>query len=1016
MAKKSLKAPHKEPSKKAKAVLGHVDCVPFTFTDAEDARIYYEVEHLLKKLQAEPSAEALVAVQHKLMELERYPTVVAVVSGRFPLLFSELVQFDQDLGVARAEPLRVSGVKWDVWCRNTWLTNACAVEDIGDQALITLATLPQLLRSIDKDDEGTENEVWSALHVLLWALRCSAIGSSVAALLESCEELWLLVESEVAQTGRHVGVKLLLLDLLSALALHVDSSPTLSKRLLALVAKMAQLPLPVHFHTAVKLYYGCAAAEQADEGGAMGKAHEQLLDAWAQMTQQSAAIPLALQLSAYIVGEEGKQTIETATQLHRLLRNSSGGGGDAVVDAETVTAFYKKACELPAAARAFCVHALPGNPLLWLHRALVKSPTAQLVAAVADVLTDVVLDAALVDESAGLSNSRNALSGKSAYAQLCLQQLWASGMSVSLSNLLNARDLAIKAAVVHLLQRLATLTPRDCSARRVLLGSPSISLVIGVLAVIAESDSVKGELKRKAVRAVVEHAFDLVCALNHAELNSVFSDSIVMSVSTIISEGKDIPALLQKGLQALAHLAAAFPMAASMTLDFDFLAEQCTIADPPSVGVGALIVGSLRVMSAIVAMQSDVVTFEWIEILLGVLKSLERWRDEVPGLDAALWQCVRHTVEASEDCGEYLFTEEGLEVFYKELKRMKCEAAHHTDIMPSLFAIAVRLQLSGHALVNAAAQEVIACVPAAQWTWDMCDSALRFLTESCRSLNCNKADEAAAQRIVTAAVAVLYGAEQSYLHQLASARDDFVRSLSGSGLAAHAVTALFDLADAAAATLSAADAAAVPCEVAKLRGAALPLLQRLLATCPTVRLPASAERAQRLCSALAGSTSSACTPQLLEAVLLLVEGTCAGGTPAGPSSDTGEMLQVWSSLTSIAQQAAGKVGEDAWSAVLGRTYAAAHNLFLASSAIPIVGECDPRVDFVGQCGLLHLSKAECTAFLQTVLHCDDVRASLRRAYGELYEAALERIADNDSHASGTVPLPLQRYLGEVKQS
>ncbi|KAG5469243.1 hypothetical protein LSCM4_02641 [Leishmania orientalis] len=1011
MAKTSLKAPHKKPSKKAKAVLGHVGCVPFTFTDAEDARIYDEVEHLLEKLQEEPSAEALVAVQYKLMELAGYPTVVAVIAGRFPLLFSALVHFEQDLGVARAEPLRVSGVKWDVWCRNTWLTNACAVEDIGDQALITLATLPQLLRSIEKNDEGTENEVWSALHVLSWALRCSAIGRSVAALLESCEELWLLVESEVAQTGQHVGVKLVVLDILSALALHIDSSPTLSKRLLTLVAKLTQLPLPVHFHTAVKLYYGCAAAEQADEGGAMEKAHEQLLDAWARMTQQSSAIPLALQLSEWIVGAEAKQTIETATQLHRLLRSSGGGGGGAAVDAKTVTAFHKKACELPTVARAFCVHALPGNPLLWLHRGLVNSPTAQLVIAVTDVLTDVVLDAALEDKSAWLSNS-----GKSAYAQLCLQQLWASGMSVSLSSLLSTHDLSIKAAVVHLLQRLATLTPRDCSARRVLLGSPSISLVVGVLAVIAESDSVKVELKKKPVRALAEHAFDLVCALDHAELNSVFSESIVTSVSTIVSEGKDIPALLQKGLQVLAHLAAAFPMAASMALDFDFLAEQCTIAGSPSVGVGALIVGSLRVMSAIVAMQSDVVTFEWIEILLGVLKRLERWRDEVPGLDATLWQCVRHTVEASEDCGEYLFTEEALEVFHKELKRVKCEAAHHKDIVPSLFAIAVRLQLSEHALVNTATQEVIACVPAAQWTWDMCDSALRFLTESCRSLNCNKADEAPAQRIVTAAVAVLYGAEQSYVHHLASARDDFVRSLSENGLAADAVTALFDLADAAAAALSAADAAAVPCEAAKLRGAALPLLQRLLATCPTVRLPASAKRAQRLCSALAGSTSSACTPQLLEAALLLVEGTCAGGTPAGPTADAGEMLQVWSSLTSIAQQAAGKGGEEAWSAVLGRTYAAAHNLFLASSVIPIVGECDPRVDFVGQCGLSHLSKAECAVFLQTVLHCDDVRASLRRAYGELYEAALERMADNTSRASGMVPISLQRYLGEVKQS
>lgn len=588
---------------------------------------------MLENLQSNTTIEAFVAVQRKLMELAAYPAVVAVAVGRFPLLFSVLARFKQDLCVADAEPVSVAGVAGDVWCRNTWLANACAVEDIGDQALATLASLPQLLRSIERDGDDTVNEAWSVLHVLSWALRCSAIGGSVTTLLESCEEFWLLVGSEVVTAGRRVGVQLVLLHLLSALALHVAFSTALHKRLLELMVELTQLSLPVHFYTAMTLYYGCAVIQQEDEGAAVEETHEQLRDAWARLTQQSARIPPALQAAEWIVGAEMKQRLETARQLYRLFRCSCSR---TVPDVKTVTAFHKKACELPAALRAFCVHALPGNALLWLHGALVNSSKAPLVAAITDTLADVVLDAAPESKAAETTGAGHARVGNSAYAQLCLQQLRVSGMSVSLSALLNRRDSAITAAVMRLLEWIAIRTPHEGSTRRVLLGAPSISLIVDVLAGIAKSDAVERELTKKTVRAAVETVFCLVCALDHAELTSVFSDSLVMSTSTLISEGKDDLTLLYHCLRALAHLATAYPMAASMALGFDFLAEQC----------------------AIVAQQPAVFTLERIEILLGILQNLDGWRHNVPELDVALWRCVRHTIEASEDCTEYLFTEE----------------------------------------------------------------------------------------------------------------------------------------------------------------------------------------------------------------------------------------------------------------------------------------------------------------------------------------------------------------------
>ncbi|GET92068.1 hypothetical protein, conserved [Leishmania tarentolae] len=1009
--KASSKTPPKEVGAKFHEALGHVDCAPFKFPDAEDARVYAEVQQLLGKLQSKPTVEAFVAVQRKLVDLKGYPTVLAVVAGRFPLLFSELARFEQDLDIAHTETMSVSGVTWDVWCRSMWLSNACAVGDIGDQALATLASLPELLRRMEKDGDDAVEEVWSVLHVLSWALRCSTMSGSVAKVLENCEELWLLVGSQVISTGPRVGVQLVLMDLLSALALHVALSAALHKRLLALVAELTQQSLPLHFHTAVKLYYACAVVEEESGGAALEKAYEQLRDAWARLTRQSALIPPSLQAEEWIFSTEAKHSLEIAKELHGLLRSRCN---DAPTDVEAVTTFRKKASELPVSVRAFCIHGLPGNPLQWLHQALLNSK-AHLTAVVTNTLADIVLDAANESEAADMTGDGDAHAGNNAYAQHCLHQLWVSGMGVSLSRLLKRRDPVITAAVMRLLQWIAIRTPHEGSTRRALLASPSISLVVDVVASIARSDAVKRELKKRDVRAVVEHIFCLTCALNHAELASVFNDSLVMLTGTLISEGKDDPSLLQRGSRALAHLAAIYPMAATMALDFEFIAEQCAISDVPSGSARALIVGTVNVMSCIVVQQPDVVTFEWIEILLAILRNLDGWRHKVPDLDITLWRCVRRTIEASEDCSEYLFTEEAHRVLQNELENMKCEGALLRDMMSSLLPIAARANPCEHLQLRTAAYEAIQCVPLTQWTEDICDGALRFLVAACPSPGPGKRDEATAQHAVTVAASVLYGAEVSQVCFPSSACDAFVRGLSEKGLATDAVTAVFDLADAAAAALSAPCASIAPCEATKLQVSLLPLIHSFLAICPMALSLAAAERAQYLCSVLAGAASSVCTPQLLQGALLLVEDTCCSGAHADLAPESIDMQQVWSNLTRIAGRAAGKEGDETWQALLRRVYKTAHNLILAFSAVPIMRESDPRLDFVGKCGLSHVSMGECAALFQTVLTYDDARAGLCRDYGELYSAALQYLEDQIHHARALVPPSLQQFLEEGAQ-
>ncbi|KAK7198987.1 hypothetical protein NESM_000866300 [Novymonas esmeraldas] len=1009
MARRTSKA---STSAQATVVFGDVDCAPFQFADAEDARVFAEVEQSLVKLQSKPTVDALVTAQRALVGLARYPTVVGVVASRYPLLLSALTQCERGLGIARAASLSVSGMKWDVWCRNAWLTNACAIEDIGDQALATLGALPQQLRSIREGSDGAVMEVWSVLRLLSWALRSSAMGGSVAALLESCDELWQLVEAEVVQAGRHVSLQLVLLDLLSALALHVAVSGALHTRLVALVALLAPLPMPAHLLTAARLYFACAVVRQdGDAADAVAHAHARLREACDGIELRFNGVPPELRAAEWVAGVDVGPAIDVAAQLHRLIRGSSSSSGAATtavaVDAKAVKAFTAKARELPVSVRAFCIHALPGNPLLWLHRALVQ---AQPVTAVIETLVDLVLDAA----PAGTMDT-HADATSNASVQPCLQQLWVGGMGVSLRGLLTRRDPAMTAAVVRLLRWIATRTPPKSVSRRALLSSPSVSLVADVLAGVAESAEVRSELQtKKAVRGVVEDACGLVCALTRDELTSVFTDSLVDTTSTLISAGTEHPLLLQHGLRALAHLAAAFPMAASMALDFDFVAQQCAEAAAPAAGVGALVVGSLDVMSAVVSQQPAAVTFEWIEILLAVLERLEGWRAAVPGLDVALWRCARRTVEASEDCHEYLLAGETQAALCGELKRTQHDEAHRRDVLSALLAIAACMSPVDAAAAHEAAHETLLCVPPSQWTLDMCSAALSFLAATCAPEETGAMDPSRSRRVAAAAAAVLNGAESSRVHLPASTIDTFVGLLAKRGDTAvtAVVSALFDLAGAAA-----DEPADQPEASAGLRGAALPLLHRLLVACPAARTAATAEQAERLLATVAAAAPShPGAPALLQAALCLVEDTCHSRPGAGDAvDDDAEAQRVWGTLTALAQGACERgAEEEAWRAVLGRVCATAHVVFLAGAAVPIAAEHDPRVRFVGTCSLPHPSIEESAALLQTVLHHDSARASLRRDYGDAYAAALHHLTDPAHHASGAVPLSLQRYLDEVK--
>lgn len=1017
------------------SAFGKVDCARFVFASADDAVVFAAVEEVLQNFQASPSARAFAAVQGKLVALAGYPLVTAVLAGRYPRLFSSLKTAEAALQAGAVAPMDVAGVSWDLWCRNTWLTNSCAVDDLGDVAQLTLPSLAALLRRVERDNDNHVNEVWSVLHILAWALRSSSAAGAIVESLTQCTALWELIETELITGGRHTSLQLVLLDLLGALALYASSSADLFTHLCAVAGARAQFLHPVHYHTAMRLCYACVLCDdEAQTNTRVTMQH--LRQAWASMKAQAGVIPAPLRATEWVVGDAAKAHLAIAARLHHCL----AAAPSTALDIAAVREFHATALLLPAEARAFCLYAMPGNALLWLHAMLEEAAAPpDLVAEVVTTLIDVVLgkspshvggDDAGDDNGSNDDDTKNYGSGRSreasameGYVQYCIQQLWMNGLSATLHTLLRRRDPAITAAVVGLLHHLAARSLHGSAARRVLLGSPAVSLVADVLSGVAESADVKAELKKAAVFDVVTAALRLVCVLETAELTSVLAESLVSTVGTLISEGKESVVLLRCGLRALARLASAFPMAGSMVLDFEFLTEQCGAAEPPTDASAAFVVGSLDVMSAIVVQQPAAVTFEWIETLLGIMQNLDGWRDSVANLDAALWRCVQYTVEASEDCNVYLFSEEAQDVLRNELERMKYQDPHLREILPSLLRIAVCMQAFERAKVNAAMQAVLASVPAKSWTAAMSEAALHFLVAAAAAPAEGEKEESdgrlSAQIVAALAERVMDGAQQSGVVVPMAALEEFSGGLEGKDVVSEVIAALFEQVDR---VVHSAEKANADEKSATLSCALLPLLHCVVSSCPSARTEATAASAAQFltCVAAAADDDGAGlnTPAVIDAALLLVSDACAINFADADADDetkrTRLMEKLWSSLDTVTREAIAKSDEAGWQRVLSRVFGTAHALLLGSTTVPFRADGDPRLDFVGSCGLPNVAVEPCNALVQTVLNYNDARMYLQHKYAPAYFSSLEYMADPAHNIGGVVPLPLMRYLSEAK--
>lgn len=204
---------------------------------------------------------------------------------------------------------------------------------------------------------------------------------------------------------------------------------------------------------------------------------------------------------------------------------------------------------------------------------------------------------------------------------------------------------------------------------------------------IATGDDVEGFVKEVDNAGWIAAMLGTLGELTPEEM-VVVTEDLVADVSTFASAAKEHPAVLHRCLDLLPRLAKAHPLAASMTVDFDFLQEQLAIPDPPNEVNAAFIVASLQMMAAIASEQSAAVTFEWIEILVAAFQRSEEWKSSVPGYAHAVWNCLLTSLTSSEDSGQYFFDEPTVTTAVKDAMAQCADGKAEPLVVPVVVRVA----------------------------------------------------------------------------------------------------------------------------------------------------------------------------------------------------------------------------------------------------------------------------------------------------------------------------------------
>ncbi|RNF12722.1 uncharacterized protein Tco025E_06483 [Trypanosoma conorhini] len=245
------------------------------------------------------------------------------------------------------------------------------------------------------------------------------------------------------------------------------------------------------------------------------------------------------------------------------------------------------------------------------------------------------------------------------YYQNCLvEHFFLLGGVVLLEDLLTDYSNSVVVGALRLLQSLLQFSDEG---RNVILASKCIEVLCGAMDDMSQDSNLSLLMNSDDGETALLLALNTITLLG-GEAMRLLPEEALACIGTIATEARTNAKVLKAAICALTLLAEAYPLAATLVLDYEYM--NSVLAFGEAVGPSELdalyLIGSLNIMAVIVSRQPSSVTLEWIEIIVLASRRLQAWEGTVPGYAYAFWNTLLETVAASQDGSAYLFEDEDL--------------------------------------------------------------------------------------------------------------------------------------------------------------------------------------------------------------------------------------------------------------------------------------------------------------------------------------------------------------------
>ncbi|RNF13445.1 hypothetical protein TcG_08534 [Trypanosoma cruzi] len=243
------------------------------------------------------------------------------------------------------------------------------------------------------------------------------------------------------------------------------------------------------------------------------------------------------------------------------------------------------------------------------------------------------------------------------YKNCLVEHFFLLGGVVLLEDLLTDYSNSVVVGALQLLQSLIRFSDEG---RDVILASKCIEIICEVMQDMSQDSNISLLVNGTEGESALLLVLKTITFLG-GDAMRLLPESTLGCIGTIATEARTNAKVLEAAVSALTLLAEAYPLAATLVLDYEYMNTVLALGENSSLSEldAVYLIGSLNIMAVIVARLPSSVTFEWIEIIVLASRRLQAWEESVPGYARAFWNTLLETVTASEDGGAYLFEDEG---------------------------------------------------------------------------------------------------------------------------------------------------------------------------------------------------------------------------------------------------------------------------------------------------------------------------------------------------------------------